>query len=92
MTDCPRHVRHWQDDEGLALWHKEAGKAGGGAALGGGAQTATIDDILSAIDADQAAALDRLFALLSIRFLQVSNPGRGCFVTRSYLASASFWR
>jgi hypothetical protein len=29
MTDCPRHVRHWQDDEGLALWHKEAGKAGG---------------------------------------------------------------
>jgi hypothetical protein len=37
-----------------------------GAALGGGAQTATIDDILSAIDADQAPALDRLFALLSI--------------------------
>jgi hypothetical protein len=29
MTDCPRHVRRWQDDEGLALWHKEAGKAGG---------------------------------------------------------------
>ena len=27
---------------------------------------ATIDDILSAIDAGQAAALDRLFALLSI--------------------------
>ena len=27
MTDCPRHVRRWQDDEGLALRHKVAGKA-----------------------------------------------------------------
>ena len=35
-------------------------------AAGGGAEMATIDDILSAIDADQAAALDRLFAFLSI--------------------------
>src|SRR5271170_6672131 len=33
---------------------------------GGRAQMATIDDILTTIDAGQTAALDRLFALLSI--------------------------
>jgi acetylornithine deacetylase/succinyl-diaminopimelate desuccinylase-like protein len=33
---------------------------------GGGAQMATIDDTLAAIDAGQGAALERLFALLSI--------------------------
>jgi acetylornithine deacetylase/succinyl-diaminopimelate desuccinylase-like protein len=38
----------------------------GGVGQGGGAQMATIDDILSAIDADQDAALQRLFAFLSI--------------------------
>ena len=32
----------------------------------GKAEMATIDDILAAVDADETAALDRLFALLSI--------------------------
>src|SRR5271163_538759 len=72
--DCPRPARPWQDDASRTTKSRGCGSCGRRSEpinatkgrQGGKAQMATIDDILTALDAGQAAALDRLFAFLSI--------------------------